>query len=64
MNFASVEDYAFGEEFVEEGVDYSDRPALGVDKALEEISMNKNVLYDRTVVEACVKLFSDGRFEL
>jgi len=40
------------------------RPALGVDKALEEISMNKNVLYDRTVVEACVKLFSDGRFEL
>ena len=40
------------------------RPALGVDKALEEISMNKNVLYDRAVVETCVKLFSDGRFEL
>jgi len=40
------------------------RPALGIDKALEEISINKNVLYDRTVVETCVKLFSDGRFEL
>lgn len=24
----------------------------------------KFVLYDRTVVETCVKLFSDGRFEL
>jgi len=40
------------------------RPALGVEKALEEIPRNKNILYDPTVVEACMKLFSDDGFEL
>ncbi|MEW6615894.1 MAG: HD domain-containing phosphohydrolase [Thermodesulfobacteriota bacterium] len=40
------------------------RPALGVDKALVEISKNKDILYDKRVVDTCVKLFSDGRFEL
>jgi len=39
------------------------RPTLGIDMALEEISKNKGVLYDPEVVEACVKLFSDGGFE-
>ncbi len=36
------------------------RPALGLDKAMEEISKNKGILYDPEVVEACVKLFEKG----
>ena len=36
------------------------RPALGLDKAMEEISSNKGILYDPEVVEACVKLFEQG----
>ncbi|MCG2750328.1 MAG: response regulator [Desulfobacteraceae bacterium] len=38
------------------------RPALGVEKALEEISLNRNVLYDDQVVEACLSLFRKGEF--
>ncbi|MBK5100891.1 MAG: hypothetical protein JJE15_07870 [Desulfobacteraceae bacterium] len=38
------------------------RPALGIDKALGEISMNKGVLYDPEVVEACLKLFEEKGF--
>lgn len=33
------------------------RPALGVDRALEEISRNSGVLYDPVVVDACLKVF-------
>lgn len=33
------------------------RPAWGIDKALEEISKNKGILYDPKVVDACLKLF-------
>jgi HD-GYP domain-containing protein (c-di-GMP phosphodiesterase class II) len=32
------------------------RPALGVDKTLEELTGNQGVLYDQQVVEACVQL--------
>jgi len=39
------------------------RPALGIDKALEEISQNKGVLYDPQVVDTCVKLFRKKRFQ-
>ncbi|MGA2159745.1 MAG: PAS domain S-box protein [Dehalococcoidia bacterium] len=39
------------------------RAALGIDKALEEISKNKGKLYDPDVVEACVELFHSGKFE-
>ena len=39
------------------------RPARGIDKALEEIKKNKDVLYDPQVAEACVKLFEEGRFK-
>ena len=39
------------------------RPALGIDKALEEISTNPNGIYDPTVVEACVRLFREKRFQ-
>ncbi|MEW6660592.1 MAG: HD domain-containing phosphohydrolase [Thermodesulfobacteriota bacterium] len=34
------------------------RPAIGMNQALEEISQNKGVAYDREVVEACIKLFN------
>jgi len=39
------------------------RPALGIDKALEEISKNRGVLYDPEVVDACLKLFLEKRFK-
>ena len=38
------------------------RPALGIDQAMAEISQNQAVLYDPTVVQACLKLFSEQRF--
>jgi len=39
------------------------RPALGIDKALEEISKNKGILYDPKVVNACLKLFKEKGFK-
>ena len=39
------------------------RPALGIDKALEEISQNKDILYDPEVVDACLKLFKEKGFK-
>jgi len=39
------------------------RPALGTDKALEEISKNRGVLYDPEVVDACLKLFKEKEFK-
>ena len=39
------------------------RPALGIDKALEEISRNRGVLYDPEVVDVCVKLFTEKTFQ-
>ena len=39
------------------------RPALGLDKALEEISRNKGKLYDPDVVDTCLELFNRGKFE-
>lgn len=38
------------------------RPAHGIDKALEEISLNKGKLYDPDAVDACLKLFSQQQF--
>lgn len=38
-------------------------PALGVDKALEEISRKKGVLYDPNVVDACLKVFTEKGFK-
>ena len=38
------------------------RPALGIDKALDEISQNRGVLYDNKVVNMCLKLFNGKRF--
>jgi PAS domain S-box-containing protein/putative nucleotidyltransferase with HDIG domain len=39
------------------------RAALGIKKALEEISQNRGVLYDSKVVDACLTLFRDKKFE-
>jgi len=40
------------------------RPSLGIDKALEEISQNRGVLYDPDVVDACARLFAEKGFKL
>ncbi len=39
------------------------RPALGLDKALEEITQNKGKLYDPEVVDVCLKLFKEKGFK-
>ena len=39
------------------------RPALGIDKALEEISINKGKLYDIEAANVCLKIFKDKKFE-
>lgn len=39
------------------------RPAMGIDKALEEIKENKSILYDPAVVNACLKVFKEKGFE-
>ncbi len=38
------------------------RPALGIDKALEEIFKNRGILYDPAVVDCCLKIFHEQRF--
>ncbi len=39
------------------------RPALGIEKALEEIAQKKGVLYDPEVVDACLRLFNEKGFQ-
>ena len=39
------------------------RAALGIKMALKEISQNRGTLYDPEVVDACVKLFAEKRFD-
>ena len=39
------------------------RPALGFDRALEEISQNRGTLYDPEVVDACSRLFQKNEVE-
>ena len=38
------------------------RPALGLDKALEELAQKKGTVYDTEVVNACLRLFIDKGF--
>jgi putative nucleotidyltransferase with HDIG domain len=38
------------------------RPALGLEKGLEEIRKGRGIRYDTRVVDACIKLFREGRF--
>ncbi|MDD5344697.1 MAG: PAS domain S-box protein, partial [Smithella sp.] len=40
------------------------RASLGIEKALEEIEKNKGMLYDESVVNACLKLFREKDYEL
>lgn len=40
------------------------RPALGVDAALAEIEKNRGILYDDSVVDACLKLFRERNYSL
>jgi len=40
------------------------RPALGLDKAIEEITKNAGRLYDEAVVAACVRIFREKGFQL
>jgi HD-GYP domain-containing protein (c-di-GMP phosphodiesterase class II) len=40
------------------------RPSMGIDKALEEITQNKGVLYAPLVVDACLRIFSKKEFQL
>jgi PAS domain S-box-containing protein/putative nucleotidyltransferase with HDIG domain len=39
------------------------RAALGINKALAEISQNRGVLYDSRVADACLTLFRDKKFK-
>lgn len=39
------------------------RPALGLDKAIAEIEMNRGVLYDSGVVDACLLLFREENYK-
>ena len=39
------------------------RPAVGLDNALEEIEKNKGKLYDSEVADACIRIFTEGKFE-
>jgi len=38
------------------------RPTLGMERALAEIRKNRGTLYDPEVVDACLRLFEEGRF--
>ena len=40
------------------------RPALGIEVALHEITMNKGILYDPDVTDVCARLFTDEGFAL
>ena len=40
------------------------RPALGLDIALEEIRINRGVLFDADVVDECLKLFKEKNYTL
>jgi len=38
------------------------RPALGIDKALDEIKRGRGKQYDSQVVDSCVHIFQEGKF--
>ncbi|TFG90971.1 MAG: PAS domain S-box protein [Candidatus Atribacteria bacterium] len=40
------------------------RQGLGIEKALGEITKNKGILYDKAVVDACLRLFSEKGYKL
>jgi PAS domain S-box-containing protein len=40
------------------------RPALGIDKALDEIDKNRGTVYDNTVANACLRLFREKGYQI
>lgn len=40
------------------------RPGLGLEAALDEITQNRGVLYDREVVDVCLKLFNEKGYKM
>jgi PAS domain S-box-containing protein len=40
------------------------RASLGLDAAINEIEKNRGILYDKTVVDACLRLFRDKGYKL
>ena len=38
------------------------RPALGIEKGLEEVRKGRGIRYDTRVVDACIRLFRENRF--
>ena len=38
------------------------RPALGIERALEEIELNRGILYGTEVADTCLKLFREKGF--
>lgn len=38
------------------------RPSLGIDTALEEISVHRGNRYDPAVTDACLRVFKNGEF--
>jgi HD-GYP domain-containing protein (c-di-GMP phosphodiesterase class II) len=40
------------------------RPGLGIDAALAEIEKNKETHYDKTVADACLRLFREKGYQL
>ena len=38
------------------------RPALGIEAGLKEIERGRGSAYDPAVVDACLRLFREGRF--
>jgi len=39
------------------------RSSLGIEAALEEITKNKDILYDPEIVDVCIKLFQEKGFK-
>jgi HD-GYP domain-containing protein (c-di-GMP phosphodiesterase class II) len=40
------------------------RPALGIEKALDEITQNRGILYDPHVADSSLRLFQNNNFRL
>ena len=39
-------------------------PTLGIDMALNEIEVNRGILYDADVADACLRIFREKGFQL
>ena len=39
------------------------RPAMGLNKALSEIEKNKDILYDKDIAEACIKVLEEKKIK-